>query len=506
MKKKNIVKLITGIELIGVTFAYGNDNRPNVVFVLVDQMRNSAMNFWSQPEYEPFFNYKADPVHTPVLDSIARQSVVLTSAQSTFPLSSPYRGMMLTGMYMDNNGITQNCNNTRPFSSLKRSATAISDVFSQGGYSCAYFGKLHADYPTKNSPQNPGKYVEDIHPVWDAYTPPEDRHGFNYWYSYGTYDVHKHPHYWDTKGNRHEISEWSPQHEADKVIDFLKNKTEKDKPFFIVWSTNPPHSPYNSLDDCMEKDFNLYKNIPLDSLLVRPNINPELTDKQKCAPYYFASVTGVDREFGRVLKQLHEQGLDENTIVVFTADHGETMASHVLDAKNSAYNESMNVPFMIRYPEKLMPKVSRMMLTPVDIMPTLLSLAGMKKEIPASVEGKDLSLYLRNGDDETIPKAVLYFSNIDGEKDKNGIVKNYFANARGIKTDEYTLSIKIDKKGDIREILFFNDKKDPYQMNNLSVTENSKVFNQLCQQMGSMLREIDDQWYRKKVLNKIIPY
>jgi len=64
---------------------------------------------------------------------------------------------------------------------------------------------------------------------------------------------------------------------------------------------NPPHSPYSSLDDCMEEDYNLYKDIPLNQLLVRPNVKSELAKRQANAPYYFANVTGVDREFGRIL-------------------------------------------------------------------------------------------------------------------------------------------------------------------------------------------------------------
>ena len=88
------------------------------------------------------------------------------------------------------------------------------------------------------------------------------------------------------------------------------------KPFFIMVGMNPPHSPYRSLDDCMEEDFNLYKDRPLDSLLIRPNADAKM-EKAESARYYFASVTGVDRAFGQILATLKEMGLDKNTIVVF---------------------------------------------------------------------------------------------------------------------------------------------------------------------------------------------
>ena len=236
---------------------------PNIIYVFPDQYRNQAMGFWNQEGFRDKVNFRGDPVHTPNIDTFARESMVLTSAQSNCPLSSPHRGMLLTGMYPNRSGVPLNCNSTRPISSLRDDAECIGDVFSKAGYDCAYFGKLHADFPTPNDPENPGQYVETQRPVWDAYTPKEQRHGFNYWYSYGTFDEHKNPHYWDTDGKRHDPKEWSPLHESGKVVSYLKNEgnvRDTKKPFFIMVGMNPPHSPYRSLNDCEEQDFNLYNN------------------------------------------------------------------------------------------------------------------------------------------------------------------------------------------------------------------------------------------------------
>ena len=138
-------------------------------------------------------------------------------------------------------------------------------------------------------------------------------------------------------------------------------------------SFNPPHSPYASLEDCMEEDYNLYKDLPLDSLLIRPNANREMK-KAPSVRYYFASVTGVDRAFGRILDELEKQGLDKNTLVIFSSDHGETMCSqNTDDPKNSPYAESMNVPFIVRFPGKVIPRIdSELLLSSPDIMPTIL--------------------------------------------------------------------------------------------------------------------------------------
>ena len=108
-------------------------------------MRNHAMEFWNEEDFSKYVNFRADPVYTPTLNRFAREAVVLSSAHSNCPLSSPHRGMMLTGMYPDGSGVPLNCNATRPVSNLRQDAIAISDVFSQQGYDCAYIGKLHVD-------------------------------------------------------------------------------------------------------------------------------------------------------------------------------------------------------------------------------------------------------------------------------------------------------------------------------------------------------------------------
>lgn len=510
MKNKNTfyARIVLGCAGGLLAFPAYAQKQPNVVYVFPDQFRNQALEFWNETGFKEKVNFTPDPVHTPHLNRFAKESFVLTSAVSNCPLSSPHRGMLLTGMYPDGSGVPLNCNNNRPISSLNIGAVTISDVFSKSGYDCAYIGKYHVDFPTPNDPQNQGHYVEDANPVWDAYTPPEHRHGFNYWYSYGTFDVHKHPHYWDTEGNRQDIEVWSPTHEADKAIAYLKNEwNERDgeKPFFLMVSMNPPHSPYHSLEDCMEEDYNLYKDVPIRELLIRPNANLEM-EKAADSRFYFSSITGIDREFGRIMAALKELGLDENTIVIFTSDHGETMCSQgVDDPKNTPYTESLNVPFMVRYPDKIKPYTTPLLLSTPDIMPTVLGLCGLHKDIPQSVQGRDLSpVFYRKTN--KYPKAALYIQNMDGEKSPEGIVLSYFPSSRGIKTDRYTLAIYIDKEKNMKKTLWFDDVADPYQMNNLDINPHSGAFKQLCKQLAALLKETNDPWYRERILPEMVPY
>jgi arylsulfatase A-like enzyme len=249
--------------------------------------------------------------------------------------------MFLTGMYPERNGVYNNCMATRATNTLDSNAVCISDVFHSRGWDCGYIGKLHAEVPMKNDPDNPGHYVSSRDPEWDAYTPPSRRHGFNFWYSYGTFDVHRNPHYWDTEGKRHDPHEFSVRHETDKAISYILNKDgERDsrKPFFLCVAYNPPHQPYGKLADLeSEEDLALYTDKSLAQLYVRENADTTMP-KAPSIRYYLANVTAVDRNFGRILDALKEAGLEDNTIVVFTSDHGETMCSHgTADPKNTIW-------------------------------------------------------------------------------------------------------------------------------------------------------------------------
>lgn len=483
------------------------EQKPNIIYVFPDQFRNQAMAFWNEPEFAAHVGWQADPVQTPRLDAFAHESVVLSRAMSNCPLSSPYRGIFLSGMYPERNGITLNCNAERPESSLREDAICISDVLKAQGYSCGYIGKLHADHPTPNDPANPGHYVSDRRPEWDAYTPAERRHGFDFWYSYGTFDEHKNPHYWDTDGVRHDPHVWSVGHETDKAIEFLRNRNgerKKNAPFFLTIAYNPPHSPYESLEDCMEEDYNLYKDMGYKQLYVRPNADTTIW-KAGAARYYFANVTGVDREFGRLLDELKRLGLDDNTIVVFTSDHGETMCSQGTDdPKNSIYTESFNVPFMIRYPDKIRPRVDSTLLSTIDIMPTLLSMAGLEAKIPESAEGRDLSpVLLENGKDCDIPDCALYIRNVNGPKDEDGNVRGFFPVARGIKTDRYTFEVAIKKNGSLASVTIYDDINDPYQMSCIDYRKEPELFSTLMNMLKAKLQEADDIWHRENRLETL---
>ncbi|HMQ44814.1 MAG TPA: sulfatase-like hydrolase/transferase, partial [Mariniflexile sp.] len=147
--------------------------KPNLLFIFPDQLRNAAIGINNQ-----------DPVITPNLDALANEGMLISNAISSFPLCSPYRGMLMTGKLPYHNKVLSNANSLRyPYNnSWQKSDVSFSDVLVENGYDAGYVGKLHLTSP----PPIAGK--DSV--IWDAYTPKEQRHGFNFWYSYGAFDDH----------------------------------------------------------------------------------------------------------------------------------------------------------------------------------------------------------------------------------------------------------------------------------------------------------------------------
>ena len=298
---------------------------PNLVYVFPDQMRGQALGF-----------LKEDPVITPNLDRFAGESVVFTQAASNYPVCSPYRGMLMTGKYPHSNKVLSNCNSNGAKYGYELQVTdrCWSDVLKKKGYSLGYFGKWHLDSPREpwvQSPNNSDTFA------WNEWCPPERRHGFDLWHAYGTYDNHFNPEYWtndSTRDKRIKIDQWSPEHEADMAVKYIRNEgssfRDPTQPFALVVGMNPPHMPYNLVP---QKYLDLYGDKTAEDLINRPNVNLNGDTKgarlaRKQIKNYFAMVTGVDDQFGRILAALKEQGLEKDTIVVFTSDHGNCLGCH----------------------------------------------------------------------------------------------------------------------------------------------------------------------------------
>jgi len=493
---------------------------PNILFLFTDQHRKSALGFWSRPEYRDGLLGESDPVHTPNLDRLAEESIVVSNAYSSYPVCSPFRAMLFSGRYPENNGVWQNCAPGRR-DELRSDISTFTDILSDSGYSVGYVGKWHLERPEADFDRD-GNYIgddpsyegeryfpdgshDDNTVCWDTLIPRGRQRKMDYLYAYNTWDIfraeadmplQKRPHYWDKNQNRVTAPEgvWSPDFETDLAIDFLKNeKGERnaEAPFALFVSYNPPHSPYTSRADTDIEAYDQHysrEQIPqATDLLKRKNVTLENEKFLEQARVYFSHVTGIDRCIGRILDALTPEQA-ENTVVIFTADHGEMLGSHGLMAKNVPYEEATAIPFLIRYPGKLAHRCEPLFLSGADILPTVLSLAEI--EIPDEIEGKDYALILQTGVGER-PGTALFTQ-----------VKR-----KGVRSEKYLLTITYESDTQYQDAMVFDLENDPYQLLPLTPEDiPAQDLLYLRQELGAHLKHSSDPWYKKRLYAEFILY
>ncbi|MGN6674845.1 MAG: sulfatase family protein [Thermomicrobiales bacterium] len=454
-------------------------NRPNLVFVFPDEFRLHALGCLGQ-----------DPTLTPNLDRFAAEGLLLTQCVSNYPVCSPYRAMLLTGKYPHANGVLGNCNSeTAQYGAfLSETEVCLSDVLHAAGYSCGYIGKWHLDPPSEQVEFTEGPRKNGV--VWDSYTPPGPRrHGFDFWYSYGCCDWHFQPHYWTGDAPieaRIDVRAWSARHETDVAIAYLRNEggayRDPDQPCALIVSHNPPHMPF---DQVPAEYVARYGDRTSADLLNRPNVDYDGAGGEvarKHGKNYFAAVTGVDEQFGRLLRAIEDEGLRENTIVVFTSDHGEMMGSHGLYGKNVWYDESLLVPFIIRWPDHIAPGHDDLLLGTPDLLPTFLALLGLGGRLPAGVQGRDLSAALLGRDGERPTSALYLYLHPDWPA----------GGRRGLRTQRYTFVIEREREQP-EQIRLYDNLADPYQCRDIAADQPALV-DELTREITDWLAQTGDPW------------
>jgi arylsulfatase A-like enzyme len=459
-----------------------NNSKPNLLFIFGDQHRRQAMGFVNE-----------DPVLTPHLDRLANEGVYFSKAVANHPLCSPYRAMVMTGQYPLNNGVIANCHSRRTeYNNYldKNNTSTFSDVLAKNNYNAGYVGKWHLEGPVKTPEGDPI--------IWDAWCPFDRRHGFDFWYAYNADNDHFKPHYWKTNAEEGEaiyIDQWSPEHEAEVIMEYIDGgghaPRDKNKPFALFWSINPPHTPFSKVPDRYKK---MYEGETARSLLNRPNVS--FTDNTTIkvgdhgvskqieqAPFYFASVTGVDDQIGRVINKLKEKGIYENTIIVYSADHGEMLGSQGLMHKNVWFKESFEIPLIVHWSKKIKPTIEELLISVPDYMPTLLSLMGLEREIPKNIDGVNYADALFGKTIER-PKSQLYFGSEPS---------NPSSGKRGYRDMEHTFAV-VKYNNDIdKSYYLYDDLNDPYQLNNIwgeDPERDAKVHAKLT----NLLRKMSDPW------------
>ena len=449
---------------------------PNLIYIFADQLRYQSCGYAGDP-----------PAHTPHIDRLASESTSFRNAVSGHPVCAAYRANLLTGKYTTTTGMVINELRMNP------NHRCLAHVLTDGGYDTAYIGKWHLWANQLGHHDDPA----------NSFTPPGPyRLGFDgFWASYGFHHTYVDAYYHTDSPERVTIEGYEPDGQTDLAIDQLRQAAAVDRPLALFLSYGTPHDPWDA-DNVPAADLALFEDVDFS---LPPNYVPEndhhadawarlspeereqITDWMRV---YYAMTANLDRNVGRLLAAIDELGLRENTILIFTSDHGELFGAHGRRAKNIFYDEAVRVPFLIRWPGHVPAgAVHDACLNTPDIMPTLLSLLDLP--VPDEVEGTDLS-HCALGQRGPEPDAALMQCTGATAIWEDG------HEWRALRSKRYTYAIyRVD-----RQELLFDNEADPYQMRNLAGDPAyAEVLEDFWERLRSRMATIGDTfeastWYR----------
>jgi len=429
-----------------LSWAEDSTEKPNLVFIFADQWRAQSTGYAGNKD-----------VKTPHLDRLAKESVNFSNAVSGCPVCSPYRASLLTGQYWLTHGIFYN---DKP---LNPDAVTIGKVYRAAGYETGYIGKWHVDGHGRT-----------------AFIPEERRQGFDFWrVCECTHNYNRSPYYAETPVQRY----WdgydaiAQTREAQQYIRRHANKS----PFVLFMSWGPPHAPYQTAPEKYREMFD-----PA-GVSVSPNVPESLREKarEELAGYY-AHIAALDDCIGDILDTLKECRIEENTIFVFTSDHGDMLHSHGQTKKQKPWDESVRIPFLLRHPA-VHGRSGRTIDMPIntpDIMPTLLGLSRIT--VPKSVEGRDFSGVIKGTQPPDNDAALIMCPVPFHQWNYQRGGREY----RGVRTRRYTY---------VRDIngpwLLYDNQADPYQLTNLcNNSKYAEIQQELEKILSRKLEETNDKF------------
>ncbi len=417
------------------------DGRPNLLFILADQLRLSSCGYAG-----------SDKARTPRIDQFADESVHFSNAVSGYPVCGPYRNSLFTGKYPSSTGMVINELRCLP------DPDAIGHVLHQAEYDTSYIGKWHLW----------GRNHSDV----EQFTPPGPyRLGFDgYWAGFNFNHRYYKGFYYEDAFEKQIVDGYEPDVQTEMALERLRVHQEGETPFALFLNYGTPHDPWN-WDNVPEDWGGLFRGVEfgypetyqdgsaeywgprMTAEWWLKNVKPKIPQWRQV---YHAMTANLDWNVGRVLDGLDRLGLAESTIVVFTSDHGEMFGAHGRLAKKIFYEEAVRVPFLARWPGRIAEgSVSDACLNAPDIMPTLLGL--MEIDIPSSVEGFDLS-HAALGHPGEEPEAAFM----------QGMGHTFLWNDgdewRALRDKRYTYAVM---RTDRSEYLFHN-LNDPLQKQNLA--------------------------------------
>jgi arylsulfatase A-like enzyme len=425
-------------------------DRFNIVFILADQLRAASLPLHGEGQ-----------IDTPHINRLAAEGLTFSNAMATCPVCTPYRSMLLTGRHPQTTGHVINFMRTR------HDEIGLGDVFSHAGYATGWIGKWHLH--TGSFPQVQGA---------DFVPEGRDRLGFEYWRGYNFHCQYFNG--WVNSGDwRNERWEGYETAALNRyAFEFIESAG--DRPFCLFLS---PHQPHHTPMDCAPQEY--YDRLP-DRLELPPNVPEEVQESSKeMYRHYLAMTLAIDDMVGEMMDFLDRSGRKENTLVIFTSDHGTQVGAQGIHPweKKMPYLESLQVPLIARLPGTFEAGGTRdALVAPVDFLPTLCGLSGLP--VPRTVEGHDLSKAWV-GTPGSYEQESLLTMNFTASYDylKNG------REWRGVVTKDHTYARWLDGRVEL-----FDRNKDPLQMRNLAEeSSNREMRNTLETQMRRLMERRGDR-------------
>lgn len=386
---------IVALLVIGATFPAPAAERPNVLFIISDDLSPEALSSYGNVQVE-----------TPHIDRLASEGVRFTRAYCQYPVCGPSRAAMMSGMYPQAVGVMGNGQSDR-FGANMGERPSMAELFKRSGYYTARASKIY-------HMRVPGDITAGVHGPDHAESWTE-RFSFQgpEWMSSGDHthltnenlkrDPDKHYRlgfggaFYVVKGDT-DGSEQPDVRAADKAIELMR--AHRDGPFLMAVGLVRPHVP-------LVAPASFYAPYPADAMQLPPRLDGDWDDipapgitknsdrigldtdakKRQVLSAYYASVAFMDAQVGRMLDALDSLGLRENTIVVFKSDHGYHLGEHEFWQKMSLHEESARIPLVIAAPG-VEPAVTDGLAQQIDLYPTLAEMAGLA--IPAHCQGKSL--------------------------------------------------------------------------------------------------------------------
>lgn len=391
--------------------------KPNIIFYFSDQQRADSAGCYGQRL----------PV-TPNLDAVAEEGTLFENAFSCQPVCGPMRACLQSGVYATQIGCYRND------IALPTDTKGIAHYLTEAGYDTAYIGKWHLASDSE-------------HRLATKPTPKERRGGYDYWRASDILEFTSHGYdgyIFDENNNKLEFKGYR----ADKINDYAIEYVKKphDKPFFMFVSQLEPHHQNDRLRFESPKGLkNKFKNYD-----VPGDLKGTLGDWRIQMPSYLACCNRVDYNFGKLIQTLKDEGLYDNTVIIYTSDHGCHFRTRNMEYKRSCHENSIKVPLVITGGAFTGGGKVSDLVSLIDLPATVLDLAGA--EIPAHFMGK--SLTDKKGHDSVFMQ--ISESQI----------------GRAVRTDRWKYSVSA-KNADkpfadkYVEDFLYDLKNDPYERNNL---------------------------------------